>query len=307
MSVIATERFTTLGTTAVVCTTLEHELGRAVALAAELTGELDAAASRFRDDSELVRLGQRPGESVQLSELLWEVLDQAIWAAEFTDGLVDPTVGGAMGVLGYSSTFAEINRDDPRPVVRVGRVPGFTKIHRDAATRSVVVPEGITIDLGATAKAACADRIVARAAADLEGGILVSLGGDIAVGGAGPADGWLVGLAARHDEPLEVGGPAVSLHHGGLASSGTAARRWRRGGEDLHHLLNPATGLPADVVWETATVAGPSCLVANAASTASIIMGEAAPAWLGAKSLPARLQRPDGTVTTVAGFPEDAS
>lgn len=305
MSVIATERFATLGTTAVVCTTSEHELVRATELAVELCTALDGAASRFREDSELMALCARAGEDVVVSELLWEVLDQAIWAAEFTDGLVDPTVGGAMGVLGYATSFTDIDRDDPRPVVRVGRVPGYAKIQRDAARRSVCIPEGVTVDLGATAKAGCADRIAARAAAELEGGVLISLGGDMAVAGPAPEGGWLVGIAARHDDPLTAGGPAVSLHHGGLASSGVAARRWRRAGTELHHLLNPATGLPAEVVWETATVAGPSCLVANAASTASIILGEAAPAWLEARALPARLQRPDGSVVTAAGFPED--
>lgn len=305
MSEIASERFASLGTTAVVCTTREAELPAAVAIARQRCEELDAAASRFRDSSELAQLSRHVGEPVEVSELLWEVLDQAIWAASFTDGLVDPTVGGAMGVLGYATTFTEIDRDDPRPVVHVGRVPGYAKIQRDAATRSVTLPVGVTLDLGATAKAGCADRIAAHAGAELSGGVLVSLGGDMAVAGPSPSGGWLVGLAARHDDPLEADGPAVALHHGGLASSGVAARRWRRGGSELHHLLDPATGLPAEVVWETVTVAGPSCLVANAASTASVIMGEAAVAWLEAKQLPGRLVRPNGEVVVAAGFPED--
>jgi len=65
-----------------------------------------------------------------------------------------------------------------------------------------------------------------------------------------------------------------------LATSGTAARRWARGGKPFHHIIDPTTGRSAATCWRTVSVAAPSCLAANVASTAAIILGEAAPRWL---------------------------
>ncbi|MEI6453155.1 MAG: FAD:protein FMN transferase [Actinomycetes bacterium] len=305
MTTVASERFPTLGTTAVICTTEGDELELATQEARRLTAELDLAASRFRGDSELQKISAEPGVAHELSATLWTVIDQALWAAGYTDGLVDPTVGEALAILGYSASFADLDLDDPRPVVKLGRVPGYRAIRRNAEKKTITIPEGVSLDLGATAKAGCADRIVASLGTSIAGGVLVSLGGDIAIGGSPPEGGWQVGIAARHDDPLDVVGPTIALHHGGLASSGVAARRWRKGGQEFHHVIDPTTGRSAEVIWETVTVAGPTCLIANSASTASIILGEDAPAWLAVQQLPARLQRPDGSVVLVGGWPEE--
>ncbi|MCZ0986619.1 FAD:protein FMN transferase [Streptomyces diastatochromogenes] len=118
----------------------------------------------------------------------------------------------------------------------------------DRATGTVTVPEGVRLDLGATAKAWAADRAAATLARAAGCGVLVSLGGDTAVAGEVPADGWQLRV---QDVTGPVGPPpaqgsydTVALRHGGLATSGTTARRWRRGGHDLHHIVDPRTGLP---------------------------------------------------------------
>ncbi|HEX3317610.1 MAG TPA: FAD:protein FMN transferase, partial [Solirubrobacteraceae bacterium] len=92
---------------------------------------------------------------------------------------------------------------------------------------------------------------------------------------------------------------------GGLATSSTTTRRWRRGGRDLHHILDPSTGAPCREVWRTATVAAGTCVRANVASTAAIVLGAAAPEWLAARGLPARLVRGSGEVVAVGGWPEE--
>ncbi|HEY3036045.1 MAG TPA: FAD:protein FMN transferase, partial [Streptosporangiaceae bacterium] len=97
----------------------------------------------------------------------------------------------------------------------------------------------------------------------------------------------------------------VAIRTGGLATSSTAARRWRRGGDVLHHILNPRTGLPAAPVWRTVSVSAASCTDANIASTAAIIRGRAAPAWLTGLGLPARLVDEAGRVRTVGGWPPE--
>jgi FAD:protein FMN transferase len=136
-------------------------------------------------------------------------------------------------------------------------------------------------------------------------GALVSLGGDVAVAGIPPAVGWAVRIADDHASPLVGPGPVVSIVQGGLASSGTHVRCWTTAGGELHHIVDPRTGRPADTPWRTVTVAAPSCVDANAASTAAIVLGDGAHAWLAEAGLPARLAAEDGCVTTVAGWPKE--
>ena len=75
----------------------------------------------------------------------------------------------------------------------------------------------------------------------------------------------------------------------------------------LHHILDPRTGLPAEPVWRTVSVAAGSCVDANAASTAAVIRGRRALGWLAQLGLPARLVDATGVVFTVAGWPDEAS
>ena len=98
----------------------------------------------------------------------------------------------------------------------------------------------------------------------------------------------------------------IAIRDGGLATSSTAARRWQRGGDVLHHILDPRTGLPAEPVWRTVSVAAGSCADANAASTAAVIRGHRAPGWLAQLGLPARLVDTTGAVFTVAGWPDES-
>jgi thiamine biosynthesis lipoprotein len=105
------------------------------------------------------------------------------------------------------------------------------------------------------------------------------------------------------DGPSQV----VTMRDGGLATSSTVARRWRRGGDVLHHILDPRTGLPAAPVWRTVSVAATTCADANTAATAAIIRGRQALPWLGGLGLPARLVSQDGVIHTVNAWPEDLS
>jgi thiamine biosynthesis lipoprotein len=84
------------------------------------------------------------------------------------------------------------------------------------------------------------------------------------------------------------------------------ARRWTRGGIAFHHIIDPATSRPVESPWRTATVAAATCVEANVAATAAIVMGTGAPAWLGARRLPARLVRVDGDVLRLRDWPGTA-
>lgn len=279
-------------------------LADALDLARREVDALDRACSRFRDDSELSRLNAADGAEVEVSDLLFEALGVALRAAAATGGLVDPTVGSSLSGLGWDRDFARVvvrrSEDDPFEIVPAS---GWRSIRLDAARRRVQLPADGRLDLGATAKAFAADRIADAVASTCGTATLVSLGGDIAVRGA-PAGGWPVLVTDDHRRGST--GQVVSLAEGGLATSSTTVRRWHRGGRELHHIVDPATGLPAREHWRTVSVAAATCVEANTASTAAILWGEDAPRRLGANRLPARLVRPDGSVVAVAGWPDEA-
>lgn len=288
-----------LGTTVTVLVDAPGVLARARTAVAHEVAAIDAACSRFRDDSELSRVNAAGGRPVRVSPLLLDAVGAALRAAAVTAGAVDPTVGEALVLAGYDRDFSLMR---PGPVrLRAAHVAGWRCVALDTNAGTIAVPRGVRLDLGATAKALAADRAAAAATLAADGaGVLVALGGDIAVAGPAPGDGWLVGVAEDHRAPGEQ---AIALSSGGLATSSTTVRRW---GAGAHHLIDPATGLPAGGPWRSATVAAASCLDANIASTAAIVLGERAAAWLRDLGVPSRLVDEDGTVTRIAGWPAEA-
>lgn len=296
--------FPALGTSATLALTDPAAGPRALAILEEEIERIDLACSRFRDDSELVALNARAGTGpVRVSILLLDAIEAAVRAARVTGGLVDPTVGTALELAGYDRDFALIERDGPPLTYQARPVPGWRAVVVSRRSASVALPAGTRLDLGATAKALAADRAAARIARAAGAGVLVGLGGDIAVAGAGPDGGWPVKVAPDHNQPPDGPGPVVAVREGGLATSSTAVRRWRRGGEVAHHLIDPASSRPAATAWETVSVSAGSCLDANIASCAAMLMGPTAASWLEEQQLPSRLATADGRVTVVAGWP----
>ncbi|HEV3169641.1 MAG TPA: FAD:protein FMN transferase [Actinocrinis sp.] len=299
--------FRALGTTASLLVDCPAALERGRALLEEELAAIDLACSRFRPDSELTRVNHAPGRPVRISALLTQALAVALEAAAATDGDVDPTCGGALIDLGYDRDFAAVASGDARGgkhgVVTARAIPGWRKVELDRRENLVRVPSGVVLDLGATAKALAADRAAARIHAAVGCGVLVNLGGDIAVAGQAPDGGWRVRVIDDEDAAGRVPQQAVAVTVGGLATSSTGVRVWRRGPENVHHIVSPATGRSAEPYWQTVTVAGDTCVAANIASTAAIVRGPGAVAWLEALGMPARLVRPDGATTYTGPWP----
>lgn len=280
-------------------------LGRASELLALELDEIDRACSRFRSDSELTRVNAASGRATAIGPLLYEAIEAAVAAAEATAGLVDPTIGRTLRLSGYDRTFAlvRVRPGSVRP--SYVRDPDWRSIELDPERRTVRLAGGVELDLGATAKALAADRAARVIASETGSAVLVSIGGDVALGGDPPAGGWSIRVAEDSAAPVDAGGPAVALTSGGLATSATTVRRWATTDGELHHIIDPRTGRPAAAHWRMVTVAASSCVGANTASTAAVVLGHAAPAWLAALRLPARLVRYDGAVTCSAGWPEE--
>jgi thiamine biosynthesis lipoprotein len=261
--------FVAMGCEVVVAGATDEELARI----RSLFEERDSVFSRFRPESELSRVNAGAGRPRAVSPLFARMVETALWAARVTDGLVDPTLGRALEAAGYDRDFSVL-APDPRPVgepvsARLGGVRLVGPV--------LVLAEGVRLDLNGVVKAAAVDDSVAL----LRGPGFVSAGGDLAANGE-----------------VDVGVPAgtVRLVSGGLATSGRTRRRWLRGGEEQHHLLDPATGRPAWGMWEQVTVCGASCLAADVSAKAAYLLGADGPGWLDERGLAGRFVGGGGAV-----------
>jgi thiamine biosynthesis lipoprotein len=263
-----------------------------------LLSNVDAAASRFRADSALSYANARAGRPVPVPRLLADLVEAAQRMAAHTDGAVDPTIGRALGVLGYDRDISAVAEDGPA-VLPIPAARTWRDVRLVPAAGLLTVPLGSELDLGATAKAYTADLAAQTLARRYDTAVLVELGGDVAVAGQRP-DGWCLRVAEHEGGDGEL----VLLRSGGLTTSTTTVRRWRRGGRAVHHIVDPRSGAPADGPWRTATVAADDALHANAASTAAIVLGPDALDWLDAAGYAARLVARDGSVHTTAGWPD---
>jgi thiamine biosynthesis lipoprotein len=297
--------WTALGTDAVLAVTESACVAEARAAVDTVLADFDQACSRFRDDSELSRVNRAAGAWVSAGPVLFRAVMAAIWAARATAGAVDPTIGRTLRISGYDRDFKAITSRGAPLRLHAAAASGWTTIQVDSRERRLRLPPDVELDLGATAKALAADEAAAAALLSVsgKGGVLVSLGGDVALAGEPPTDGWIVQVAESPDAPTPSGSEMVSIRDGGLATSSTTVRRWTRGKVEMHHILDPASGQPASGHWRTASVAAASCLEANAGATAAIVLGTRAVAWLQARRLPARLVGRSGHVLRVAGWP----
>jgi FAD:protein FMN transferase len=227
--------------------------------------------------------------------------------AQRTHGAVDPTVGNAMSTLGYDRDFDQVANRPLLPPSALGPVVGFGHVHLCARTREVRIPRGVRLDLGSSAKAFLADRSAGRIADQLGAGVLVSLGGDVAVAGPPPQEGWPIGIAVESSAAGDDVDQVVAIRQGGLASSSTVVRSWYVGAERVHHIIDPTTGYSSTPYWKLVSASGTSCVDANALSTAAIVWGSAALVRLGDFDQPVRLVRQDGEVFTRGGWPGDGA
>ena len=272
-------------------------LSRAAEDLRSLLARVDRLASRFRRDSVLSRANACAGRPVPVPRDLVDLLACALDAAEQTGGALDPTIGLSLSSNGYDRDIADLAQCGPA-VGPLAPCADWRSVHLDRRVGLLTVPVGVALDLGATAKAYTADLAAHELSQRYDTPVLVELGGDIAV--AGDLDGgWPVLVAEREGGD----GQLIVVHTGGLATSTTTIRRWQRGGRVMHHILDPRTGRPTDGRWRTATVAAGSAVAANTASTAAIVMGDKAMAWLSDRGLAARLVDQDGTIHTTVGWP----
>jgi len=255
-------RFGTMGVAVELLLEAGAEAGRVFEAVEREFRRLDAVFSRFDAASELSRLNH--AGTLRCSPELVEVVRLALRARETTGGRFDPTVHDALVEAGYDRTFLDLSDEVGGPE-RFPR-PCGGDVWIDEANSLVSLGPGARIDLGGIVKGYAAER-----ACDLLeelGPCLANAAGDIAVRGVPAAGTWTVQIDTP-EAPVVLG-----LHRGGLATSGRDYRRWRRNGEELHHLIDPFTGAPSTSDLLTVTVVAGDAVEAEARAKALFLAGE---------------------------------
>ena len=254
---------------------LDGQVGRAAHQLESVPGWFETweqALSRFREDSELNQLNRLSGQTVPVSRTLWEVLQSAQWAYEFSRGLVTPAVLDAMVNIGYDRSFEvlpEQNGAFPSPIGTASSLT-FTDIETDPVHRTVSLPAGLHLDFGGVAKGWAAHQAMQRLKA--YGPALVDAGGDIAISGRQQnGEPWIIGI----EDPFTHGQDYDTLMLGrcGVATSGTDFRHWQQNGVWRHHIIDPRTSLPAETDLTSVTVVAPTIMQAEAATKIILITG----------------------------------
>ena len=300
-----------IGTTVRLVVTDEPQLGSArVMLTDDLTA-LDAACSRFRAESELMQFDTSADQPNAISPRLATATRATLRGSQLTDGDVDTTLGRAMETIECDHDFASMPAQGGALQVTVRDAPRWRQIKLDETTGQLTMPVDVRLDLEATAKAWGADRPAQRIPQALSCGVLVSLGSDIAVAGEVPPGGWAIRVQDVTGDPMtpsQEPAAVIVIHTGGLATSTTSARSWQCGGDLMHHILGPRTGRPTSQQRMAHYVSGGYLSHGRQhRQHCPIIRGRSALGWLTQPGLPARLVAVDGSVTTLADWPEVSS
>ena len=250
---------------------LDNDLAQAkqeLALLPTWFEEWEQCLSRFRADSELSHLNRQAGKPVEVSDVMWKVAQEALRAAHDSDGIVVPTLLGALEAAGYDRSFEQVG-NMASSSAKISQYDLWQEIETNPDTGTITLPEGCRLDFGGIAKGWAAH----QAARKLSkwGSVLVDAGGDIAI--SGPMNGqnaWPIAISdpfARTPEPL------LLLRQGGIATSGRDYRRWKQNNQSKHHIIDPRTNQPAETDILTATVVAPSLADAEVAAKTVLILG----------------------------------
>jgi thiamine biosynthesis lipoprotein len=233
-------------------------------------GCLEQRWSRFLPDSEVSRLNQAAGTAVAVSGDTVTLIEHAAVAWRLSGGAFDPTVLGAVIRAGYDRSFELLGPDVDPQYNPLG--PGADAIV--IAGDTVSLPRGVGFDPGGIGKGLAADIVCSELLSAGADGACVNLGGDVRVAGNGPDGGsWTV--AVEHPEAGAIA--QIGLADGAVATSTTLRRRWRVGGEERHHLIDPQTGQPSDTDLTTATVVAGQAWMAEVLAKAVLLAGSTHP------------------------------
>jgi thiamine biosynthesis lipoprotein len=209
--------------------------------------------TRFSESSELAELNRSVGVCFQASNEMYQVIQEAQRLAIETDGLFNPAILPALKQAGYDRSMDDIRnravQDEPQKKVEKH---DFRQIQLDAATNSILLPEGMQVDLGGIAKGWIAEQAAGLLAKATEA-CAVSAGGDMFLINLPQGEtNWEIGL----ENPLKPEQDLAILHvnPGAVATSSITKRQWHQNGKLQHHLIDPRSGTPAQTEWLSTTI-----------------------------------------------------
>ena len=246
-----------------------------------LQAELDAVVaqmSHWDDDSLLSRYNRAPaGTWIDLPAQFFDVMNYALWARDASGGALDPAAGSLVTLWGFGPVRrydgAGFYAPDAAAVARVQAQRADAPIALDRERRRLLQPGGATLDLSAVAKGYAVDRLAFCLAQRGLGHYLVEVGGELRGAGIKP-DGqpWWVEIEGVPDGAGATPA-AVALHGLAIATSGDYRQYFQQGTQRVSHTLDPRTGWPIANDVASVTVLAPSCMAADALSTALTVLG----------------------------------
>jgi thiamine biosynthesis lipoprotein len=271
-----------------------------VEAARETFDTVEQCLSRFRPESELCALNRSGGAPFTASPLLFRVVKLALEAAEATGGAFDPTILPALESAGYDRSFEHLHsrRSGGVALREAPSTIDYRRVRLDHERSTITLPAGSRIDLGGIGKGFAVDMAIEATAATPHR--CINAGGDIAMRGTpGSGSGWAIGL----DDAGERAGETVSVVDSALATSTISKRRWLSDGVEQHHLIDPRTRRPTDGPFRTVSVVARTCVQADVAAKATLVLGDDGIALLEKLGLHGIAIRHDGTVSTTRHWP----
>jgi len=248
----------------------ESDLSRQISQVLE---QVNDQMSTYRSDSLISQFNQAsPGTEFILPDEFSDVLNQALYWAEATDGAFDFTAGPLINLWGFGPDHTDrtIPADD---LIQSAREKvGWQRLVFDEDSRTLRQPGDLYLDLSGIAKGWGVDQVAAHLAEAGIGDFLVDIGGELRVAGVRPdATRWRVGIerpAADRREAVTI----IELEDVAIATSGSYRNFFEVEGERFSHLIDPRTGRPVEHHTVSVTVIAESTTTADALATALSIM-----------------------------------
>lgn len=242
---------------------------------AAIVADLERRWSRFLPSSEISKLNDAPrGRPIIVSPVTFDLVVRMVEAWRRTEGAYDPTVLDAVVAAGYDRSFTALPSDrQDRPDPSSAPAPGCAGIELDAGMLAITLPAAVSLDPGGLGKGFAADLVASALLAQGARGVLADIGGDIRAAGEGPHHGdWVIDV----EDPFEPSAPLLHLAvtDVGVATSSRRRRRWRIGGHEHHHLIDPRTGRSTQTDVVSATVIADEAWLAEAFTKAIFVTGD---------------------------------
>lgn len=234
------------------------------------------------EGSEVARINAAAGSGadVQVSEKLYADLEILLKLSEDSDGAFDITIRPVAELWDIDGWAAGENIFGRQPVhiptkEQIALALSYTDYEKVLLEDGAVeLPEGMALDLGAVGKGIACDRVFLYLQAKYVQGAVVSVGGSVVTIGRKP-DGtqWQIGIVDPWDTSAFVGILYLEGTHF-VSTSGDYERYVEVDGVRYHHILNPATGYPAESGVRSVTILCDSGILSDALSTACFVLGE---------------------------------